>query len=98
MNTISTIKKLSASSAMAGVLGLAALGLGSGFASAAPSAHSGPGPIHPSSTSNKFEPEQHPLFPITALNPHIGQGHKGWNEPKAPVGIRDPFTSGGTSK
>jgi hypothetical protein len=124
MNTISTIKKLTASSVIAGALGLGALGLGSGFAAAAPSTHSGSdttttwdtgsetGPntatgdtstsdlSDPSSTSHKVEPAEHGLFPTQAQphSDHAGQGHKGLNEPVAPVeGIRDPFPSASAS-
>jgi hypothetical protein len=43
MTTLSTIKKLAASTAIAGSLGLAALGLGSGLALATPSTDSGSG-------------------------------------------------------
>lgn len=93
MNTTSTIKQLAASSAVAGVLGLAALGLGSGLAAAAPSTHAAPGPTASSRTSNKTEPHQHQLFPNKPHSPHEGQGRKGHNEPITPVGMRDPFTS-----
>lgn len=93
MNTTSTLKHLAASSALAGVLGLAALGLGSGLAAAAPSAHPVSAPTSSSRTSNKAEPEVHQLFPDKPHNPHDGQGHKGHNEPIVPVGMRDPSTS-----
>jgi hypothetical protein len=98
MSTISTVKKLAASGAMAGVLGLATLGLGSGLAAAAPATHVGAGPTAApgtnTSTSNKVEPTQHEVFPHAPANPHLGQGHKGWNEPVVHIGIRDTFTSG----
>ena len=90
MNTTSTIKQFAASSAIAGVLGLAALGLGSGLAAAAPSTHAVSGPT--SSSRNRVEPEHHELFPGKPHNPHEGQGHKGRNEPIVPVGIEDPST------
>ena len=94
MNTFGTVKKLTASSAMAGVLGLAALGLGSGLAAAAPT-HSAPSTNGPSRTSSRFEPKAHQPFPTAPRSPHLGQGHKGWNEPVARViGLRDTFTSG----
>lgn len=103
MNTFSTAKKLTASSVMAGALGLAALGLGSGLAAAAPSAHSGSGPASPNSIfgpanpSNKVAPRVHAAFPHTPLNPHMGQGHKGWNEPVAPAGMHAPIALDATS-
>jgi hypothetical protein len=93
MNTTSTIKQFAASSAIAGVLGLAALGLGSGLAAAAPSTHAVTGPTSSSRTSTKVEPEHHELFPGKPHSPHEGQGHKGRNEPLVPVGIEDPSTS-----
>jgi hypothetical protein len=101
MNTISTIKKLAASSAIAGALGLGALGLGSGFAAAAPSTHSGSDAGDPTSSAHRFEPGEHQLFPGQPQphSDHAGQGHKGLNEPVAPVeGIHDPFPSASTSK
>ena len=92
MNTTSTIKQFAASSAIAGVLGLADLGLGSGLAAAAPSTHAVTGPTSSSRTSTKVEPEHHELFPGKPHSPHEGQGHKGRNEPLVPVGIHDPST------
>jgi len=92
VNTTSTIKQFAASSAIAGVLGLAALGLGSGLAAAAPSTHAVTGPTSSSRTSTKVEPEHHELFPGKPHSPHEGQGHKGRNEPLVPVGIEDPST------
>ncbi|ORA27352.1 hypothetical protein [Mycobacterium aquaticum] len=109
MSTISTVKKLTASGAMAGVLGLAALGLGSGLAAAAPAAHTNSGPASSNSRNsarNSWEPdspeitgdEAHPtahlVFPSRPASPHASHGHKGMNEPVAPVGIQDTFTSG----
>ena len=92
MITTSTVKQFAASSAIAGALGLAALGLGSGLAAAAPSAHTVTGPASSSRTSNKSEPEVHQLFPTKPHSPHEGQGHKGRNEPIVPVGIHGPST------
>lgn len=92
MNTTTTVKQFAASSAIAGVLGLAALGLGSGLAAAAPSTHAVTGPTSSSRTANRAEPEHHELFPGKPHNPHDGQGHKGHNEPIVPVGIHDPST------
>ncbi|MEE6167394.1 MULTISPECIES: hypothetical protein [unclassified Mycolicibacterium] len=97
MSTISTVKRLTASGAMAGVLGLAALGLGSGLAAAAPAAHTNSGSassseiLGPLNTSNMVVPQAHAAFPHTPLNPHMGQGHKGWNEPVVPVGMHAPI-------
>ncbi len=108
MSTISTVKKLTASGAMAGILGLGALGLGSGLAAAAPAAHSNFGPTsssrnsarnswdpnNPVTTGDEAHPAAHLVFPSRPASPHASHGHKGMNEPVAPVGIHDTFTSG----
>ncbi|WP_319434758.1 hypothetical protein [Mycobacterium sp. RTGN5] len=55
MTAISTIKKLAASTAIAGALSVAGLGLANGIAAAAPADHAGSG----SSTSTKSEEHAH---------------------------------------